>query len=411
MGKLVDYKKKRAFDKTPEPSGKIPAKKSQKLRFVVQRHHASRLHYDFRLELNGVLKSWAVPKGPSLYPKDKRLAMQDEDHPIDYAGLEGTIPKGNDGAGVVTIFDSGYYDFGDCNDTTEFARNLNKGSLKFKLHGHILKGEFALVRMKGDNEKSWLLIKHNDRYATDGPFDSETKVNTDIKQAGIDFKQAKKEKNPLPEIPKPMLTKLVDHLPQGDDWIYEKKYDGFRIIAVGDEEGIHLYSRNGKNMNHLFPSVVKELSTLDRTFIVDGEIVIEDEDETPYFQLLASGEPLPSTLRIRYYVFDLLQLQREDLTAYTCEERRELLMLLLKRIKEKKIIHLAQQLRGTLKAIHTKAEKHRWEGIIAKSKESVYQEGKRSSLWAKFKLRQSQETVICGYTEPQGGRSYFGALV
>ncbi len=421
MGKLADYKKKRDFERTQEPSGKTSAKVSQKLRFVVQRHHASRLHYDFRLELDGVLKSWAVPKGPSLYPKDKRLAVQVEDHPIDYAVFEGIIPKGNYGAGVVSIFDSGYYDFVDCASAQEFLENLEKGSLKFKLHGHILKGEFALVRIKGDDDRSWLLIKHKDRYATEEPFNSEDKVNDKIKQAGLTFKDTKGKKAAVQKnhhdqkekeaIPKPMLTKLVDQIPEGSDWIYEKKYDGFRIIAVRKGEEVQLYSRNGKNMNNLFPSLVEELRSFDKSMSLDGEIVIEDKSSEAYFQFLQSGEPIPSSLRLRYYVFDLLQLEGEDLTGYMLEERKELLSLLVKRMKKKKIVHLAQQIHGSAKTIQKLAETKRWEGIVAKSKESIYQEGKRNSLWAKFKLRQSQEAVICGYTKPQGNRSYFGALV
>jgi bifunctional non-homologous end joining protein LigD len=404
MAKLADYKKKRDLRQTQEPEGdgKRNNSNAKKLRFVVQRHHASRLHYDFRLELDGVLKSWAVPKGPSLYPQDKRLAMQVEDHPIDYASFEGIIPKGNYGAGVVTIFDSGYYEFTEAGDAKEFLQHLEKGSLKFKLHGHILRGEFALVRMKGQEDNAWLLIKHKDRYATEEPYDSENSVQQEIKQARIDFKLS---------LPKPMLVKLAEYLPEGDEWRYEKKYDGFRILAIRNEAGVQLYSRNGKDLNTLFPSLVEELSSLDRHAWLDGELVIEDKQSKPHFQLIASGEPIPSNLILHYYVFDILRLEDEYVTDYALNDREELLALLFRRIKKPKIVQLTQILKGTAQQVKTKAEKQQWEGIIAKDLNSTYLQGKRSSSWRKFKLRNSQEAIICGYTSPQGSRSFFGALV
>ncbi len=424
MVKLEDYKKKRNFRQTQEPKGsnKRNSDRTRKLRFVVQRHHASRLHYDFRLELDGVLKSWAVPKGPSLYPKDKRLAMQVEDHPIDYASFEGIIPKGNYGAGVVTIFDSGYYEFTEAKNTKEFLQDLEKGSLKFKLHGHILRGEFALVRMKGQEDNAWLLIKHKDRYAWDEPYNSEDNVQQEIKQAGVDFKKEKKGRAPkkLPktsqkeeteELPKPMLAKLTEHLPEGTEWRYEKKYDGFRILAIRDKGGVQLYSRNGKDMNALFPSLVEELSSVDKYVWLDGELVIEDKRGKTHFQLIASGEPIPSNLTLRYYVFDILRLENEYVTDYALKEREELLALLFRRIKKSKIVQLTPILPGTAQQVKVKAEEQQWEGIIAKDVNSTYLQGKRSGFWTKFKLRNTQEAIICGYTSPQGSRSFFGALV
>jgi len=424
MAKLADYKKKRNFKQTHEPKGGSNDNKSKqkKLRFVIQRHHASRLHYDFRLELDGVLKSWAVPKGPSLYPKDKRLAMQVEDHPIDYASFEGIIPKGNYGAGVVTIFDSGYYEFTTAKNAKEFLQDLEKGSLKFKLHGHILRGEFALVQMKGQEDNAWLLIKHKDRYAWDEPYNSEDNVQRKIKQAGVDFKKEKKgsapkklpkvsQKNKTEGFPKPMLAKLVEQLPEGREWRYEKKYDGFRILAVRNETGVQLYSRNGKDMNTLFPSLVTDLSSLDRHVWLDGELVIENKQRKPHFQLIASGEPIPSNLMLHYYVFDILRLEDEYVTDYALKEREELLTLLFRRIKKSKIVQLTQILQGTAQQVKIKAGEQQWEGIIAKDVNSSYLQGKRSSFWSKFKLRNSQEAIICGYRLPQGSRSFFGALV
>ena len=424
MAKLADYKKKRDFKQTQEPKGsnKRNSDKARKLRFVVQRHHASRLHYDFRLELDGVLKSWAIPKGPSLYPKDKRLAMQVEDHPIDYASFEGIIPKGNYGAGVVTIFDSGYYEFTEAKNEKEFLLGLEKGSLKFKLQGHILRGEFALVRMKGQEDNAWLLIKHKDRYAWDEPYDSEDSVKQVVKQAGVDFKKEKKtdpskklsktnQKTNTEEFPKPMFAKLAEHLPEGTEWRYEKKYDGFRILAIRNEMGVQLYSRNGKDMNTLFPSLVTELSSLDRHAWIDGELVIEDKQKKAHFQLIASGEPIPSNLTLHYYIFDILRLEDEYVTDYALKDREELLALLFRRIKKPKIVQLTKVLQGAAQHVKAKAEKQQWEGIIAKETDSTYLQGKRSGSWTKFKLRNSQEAIICGYTPPQGSRSYFGALV
>ncbi|PRD48241.1 DNA ligase D [Sphingobacterium haloxyli] len=414
MAKLADYKKKRDFKQTQEPKGssKRTDNQEKKLRFVVQRHHASRLHYDFRLELDGVLKSWAVPKGPSLYPKDKRLAMQVEDHPIDYASFEGIIPKGNYGAGVVTIFDSGYYEFTEAKNAKEFLQDLEKGSLKFKLQGHILRGEFALVRMKGQEENAWLLIKHEDRYAWDEPYNSEDSVRQEVKQAGVEFKKEKKahSQKELP-FPKPMLAKLAEHLPEGTAWRYEKKYDGFRILAIRNEAGVQLHSRNGKDMNPLFPSLVTELASLDRHAWLDGELVIEDKYKKPHFQLIASGEPIPSHLRLRYYIFDILRLEDDYVTDYALKEREEVLALLFRRLKKPKIVQLTQIVEGTAQQVKARAEKQQWEGVIAKDVDSTYLQGKRSSSWTKFKLRNSQEAVICGYTSPQGSRLFFGALV
>ena len=413
MAKLSIYNKKRNFDDTREPKGEAGAKKvnAQKLRFVVQRHHASRLHYDFRLELQGVLKSWAVPKGPSMYPKDKRLAMEVEDHPIDYASFEGIIPKGNYGAGVVHIFDSGSYDFVEAKDEREFLKQYKKGSIKINLHGHILKGEFALVRMKSDQQNAWLLIKHQDKYATDTAYDIEQTLTKEVKQAGKDFKQGKQVKIPASSPRKPMLAKLVDKLPDSSDWLYEKKYDGFRIIAVVDQQKATLYSRNGKKMNELFPSLVEELSQIDKQVCLDGELVIENKKGQSQFQLIAAGEPILSGHTLRYYVFDLLSLDQQDLSSYALLERKELLVLLLQRLKKTKIIMPVEEVQTTAKQAQKKATKNNWEGIIAKQKQSLYREGKRSESWVKFKLKQSQEAIICGYTEPQGSRSGFGALV
>lgn len=420
MGKLQEYNQKRDFGQTQEPQGKVPKKAGKKLTFVVQRHHASRLHYDLRLELGGVMKSWAVPKGPSLNPKDKRLAVQVEDHPISYSTFEGEIPKGNYGAGVVTIFDEGYYTF--VGDTTPagFQKELENGSIKFELQGKILKGEFALVRIKGEDDKNWLLIKHRDRFSKDDPFDSEDLVSDRIKKAGEAFKGKRPAKATASKgnqgsladfVPKPMLATLTDTLPKDKNWLYEKKYDGFRILARKAGEEVTLFSRNGNNLNKLYPSLVGELQSMEQHMCLDGELVIEDKNGKSHFQLLKSGEPIPKTLYLRYYVFDVLWIDDVDLTGYTLQERQELLGLLLKKMKGKRIIRKVQMLTARGGDLMEKAENEQWEGIIAKTADSTYLTGKRSSFWVKAKLRHSQEAIICGYTKPQNSRPYFGALV
>lgn len=423
MDTLKQYHEKRNFESTEEPKGKLKIKRDKKLRFVVQRHHASRLHYDFRLEVAGVLKSWAVPKGPSLFPTDKRLAVQVEDHPVDYANFEGTIPEGNYGAGTVSVFDKGYYEPLNGQDEDTFLSNLADGSIKFVLHGDKLKGEFALVRIKSDQEgKSWLLIKHKDEYATEVSYNAEDAVPEKIKKEGLEYKKvgakkkskriAKPSNNSEPELAQlsPMLAKLTDAMPEGNDWLFEKKFDGFRIIAVKKDEHIFLYSRNGKNMNKLFPSILKELMALNRNVWLDGEVVIEDSTGKSYFQMLATGEPLGSSYQLHYYIFDILNLDENDLSQYPLSERKELLTLFFKGFKSQ-MIELVNLLKGTPMSIYRQAERKGWEGVIAKDLTSFYHAGKRSNQWLKIKIRQSQEAVICGFTKPQGNRSSFGALV
>ncbi|MVZ67330.1 hypothetical protein GQF61_15850 [Sphingobacterium sp. DK4209] len=264
MASLQPYQQKRDFEKTNEPRGTSKKSRKQGLRFVVQRHHASRLHYDFRLELDGVLKSWAIPKGPSMNPIDKRLAVRVEDHPLEYAHFEGTIPRGNYGAGTVSIFDSGYYEF--VADKTEkgFLKSLKEGSIKFRLNGNQLKGEFALVKMRQAAEDQWLLIKHSDDFATYQPYDIEQLVEKEVVEQG---KRFKKRESPI-EVStvkvEPMLAKLSKELPDGDDWLYEKKYDGFRAIAICGVGRPSLVSRNGNRLDQKFPSLIQELKRLSR---------------------------------------------------------------------------------------------------------------------------------------------------
>lgn len=418
MSNLDQYNKKRDFSQTAEPKavkGKINATQHN---FVVQRHHASRLHYDFRLEIDGALKSWAVPKGPSLNPKDKRLAVQVEDHPLSYGSFEGSIPEGNYGAGTVSIFDEGKYIPLEVKSDQEFLKQWKDGNIKFKLQGKVLKGDFALVRMHTGDDKNWLLIKHKDEFSWDKPFDSEKLVSESIKKEGKDFKKKSDKAETVKKKPlglddksiKPMLAKLSQAIPDGKDWLFEKKFDGFRSLYFSQNGTKKLISRNGNLLSNKFPSILKDLEGLTRDCILDGEIVIEDKNAIAQFQYLQSGEPIPKNLNIYYYVFDILYLDNNDLTAYSLIERKEILNLLIKK-HQFQHIKLSAEIKSPQKDLLDYAKEQKWEGIIAKRKDDPYGMGQRNGSWLKIKIRNTQEAIICGFTKPEGSRSHFGAIV
>lgn len=420
MSKLKTYQKKRDFSASREPKGTVAQRQGKTLHFVVQRHHASRLHYDFRIELQGVLKSWAVPKGPSMNPKDKRLAVQVEDHPLDYKDFEGIIPKGNYGAGTVSIFDAGTYSFEEHDTVSGFSKALQSGSAKIHLKGSILKGEFALVRMKGPEEHTWLLIKHKDEYAIQKTFDAEDHVSELVKKQGKEFKEltegdsAKKnvreKKGKEAWNPTPMYARLEEQIPKAEGWQYEKKIDGFRVLVLKQGKRIQLLSRNGKPLHKKFPSLVTIWEEAKPDFCVDGELVVEDKLGVSHFQLLQQGEPLTKDMHLQYYPFDLLMLDQQKTHQLSLVDRQELLKLLMKKISSP-LLGKLHVLSGTPdKLLQTVAEKE-WEGIIAKRKDSTYQEGKRTGDWRKIKIRRAQEAVICGFTSPKGSRQGFGALI
>lgn len=402
---LSTYQKKRDFKQTAEPKGAAKKKAEGKaLRFVVQRHHASRLHYDFRLEMGGVLKSWAVPKGPSLNPEDKRLAMMVEDHPYAYRTFEGEIPKGNYGAGVVHIFDEGTYTPEDpAKDEKELLKDLEAGSLKIILSGRHLKGGFALVKMKNTEDNAWLLIKHRDNYATKARFDAEDLVTDSIKTAGTQFKTKTRR------VIKPMLASLYDQLFDDAGWLFEKKLDGYRAIAhTGNNT--RLYSRNGLDFKGKYPAISRALKSIGREAVLDGEIVAEDSRGNARFQNLQLYRPANKEIRLRYYVFDLLELDGHPLYDLELHERKELLQLLIRKAGQEDILFL-DHINGPGNGLYQEAKKQGWEGVIAKKADSSYLPGKRSSWWRKVKVHQSQEAIIIGYTRPEGSRHYFGALV
>ncbi len=420
---LSTYKKKRNFNETPEPVAQIAAK-DNKLIFVVQRHHASHLHYDFRLELNGTLKSWAVPKGPSMNPKDKRLAMMVEDHPIDYAGFEGDIPAGNYGAGHVDIWDKGTYEpineHSEPMTTAAFTKALKAGSIKFSMKGKKLKGEFALVKLKTD-DKSWLLIKHRDTYATDDDYNSEDFA----KKSSLAYTEARNKKKISPKPPsyireinslsnekkfakyiKPMLAKPVDEPFDDADWIYEIKWDGYRAIAEVNNNDIKLYSRNGLSFANKYPIVFDALKKIKKKIILDGEIVALDKDGKPSFQLLQQYDQVNTVLV--YYVFDCLSFNSHSIEKEPLLNRKKILK---NNLPKSEIIQYCDHVEEQGKKFFNLIKRQNIEGIIAKRKNSIYKEATRSSDWLKIKHIQTQEALIAGYTSPRGSRKHFGALI
>jgi len=431
---LREYKSKRKFEKTPEPEPE-PRPEGNHLIFVVHKHAARNLHYDLRLELDGVLKSWAVPKGPSLDPSLKRLAMMVEDHPFDYKDFEGVIPEGNYGAGGVIIWDKGLYHHPSAKDKKESEKllrdGLRKGDLKFVLNGEKLRGEFALVRMRKD-EKSWLLLKKKDRYASETSILKENrsavsgKTLEEVAKAGPgkSFKQKKLKQirlrealeeedlkdapaNPMPHNIKPMLATLIKKPFDHPDWIFEMKWDGYRAIAEIRDGDVSLYSRNQISLNQKFSPITESLQKLGFEAVLDGEIVVVDDQGHPNFQMLQNYQKSRSG-HLLYYVFDLLYFRGHDLTDLPLLRRKELLKKILPSATKIKFSdHVSKD--GVL--FFNVVKEKGLEGIIAKHSQSAYQMGKRSGQWLKVKTRLTQEGVIAGFTEPRGGRKYFGTLV
>jgi bifunctional non-homologous end joining protein LigD len=449
---LIIYNKKRNFKSTAEPNGKLALLKT-KLIFVVQRHKASRLHYDFRLEINGVLKSWAVPKGPSLNSADKRLAMMVEDHPYHYKDFKGTIPKGNYGAGIVEIWDHGTFADIDNSQKKTAEKKLNAGikagNLKFTLHGRKLKGEFALVKIKGSEDNAWFLIKHKDKFAVNEAYNSEEHtlknspinkwlaenkssaqkskiasakkdtaknsvvVFSDVETTTVKKKEIKTRYLPAPtskldKYIQPMLAKEADQPFSHHDWVYEIKWDGYRAIAKVNKKNVSLYSRNGNSFNASYPTVVEALQKLNINAVLDGEVIIVDENGKSNFQKLQHYE-LGDEQPIEYRVFDALNINGKDITQLTLLERKELLYQLLP--KRNNVIKYSEHIAEQGKDFFNLAVSRDLEGIMAKMKDSTYRVGTRSAEWLKIKHHKTTEAVIAGFTKPTGSRKYFGALI
>jgi bifunctional non-homologous end joining protein LigD len=404
---LSTYKQKRDFKQTREPSGKKAA--GSGFRFVVQRHEASHLHYDFRLELGGVLKSWAVPKGPSLNPSQKRLAVMVEDHPVDYITFKGTIPEGNYGAGNVDIWDKGTFIPVDKDhqpiSEKQALDNIKKGELKFEIKGKKLKGEFVLVRFKTD--KNWLLIKHKDDHAVNTIYDAEQDNGTAPAPRTLGSIRSNKNRKKLDRFIRPMLASIADAPFDSNEWIYEIKWDGYRAIAEWEKGKLKFYSRNGLDFTDRYPSIAQALKKLNHDAIIDGEVVLMNDKNVPDFQKLQHYES-NLNLPLIYYAFDLLKLDGKSTVDMSVTDRKKLLKKLL---GKNKIIRYCDHIETHGIEFLQKAKEQGLEGIVAKKKDSAYFTNTRSKEWLKIRNIQSTEIVIAGYTEPRGGRTHFGSLV
>jgi len=433
---LKRYVEKRNFLKTPEPSGgkvvgvrggKKAATTSAKgaakgLAFVVQKHDATRLHYDFRLELDRVLKSWAVPKGPSLDPSEKRLAVEVEDHPIDYGGFEGVIPYGQYGGGTVMLWDRGTWEPLDADP----AAALEKGKLKFRLFGDRLKGDWALARMGGhaggNKKNNWLLIKHDDAEAVRGGEEVVAREKTSIKskrtldeiaKAGGQ-KRKRRSESEVAEAPRdlsPQLCTLAETVPAGAGWVHEIKFDGYRLLAHVGNGGVRLMTRGNKDWTTKFRPIehaIKELKC--ENAVVDGEAVIVDEAGKTHFQALQQAIKERKFAALAFFVFDLLFLDGQDLRGLRLIERKEKLKDVLAKGGDSGVLRYSDHVDGSGKDVQQQACRLGLEGVVSKRADAPYVNG-RSRTWLKIKCGMRQEFVIVGYTAPEGARKHFGSLL
>jgi bifunctional non-homologous end joining protein LigD len=461
---LAEYKKKRNFAVTAEPKGGKPLPKLVKgaSRFVIQKHDASRLHYDFRLEMDGVLKSWAVPKGLPWAKGEKHLAVEVEDHPVEYATFEGIIPHGQYGGGTVMLWDRGnYHVYGE-----DPLKALREGRLHLVLDGEKAKGEWGLIRTRMQAGKpQWLLLKsgtsirpiskkgddqsvktgrtmaqiakqRDAEWESNRPGDSKSELKSRIKTA-LKKKDERQEKNepkekrgrrspaatgslPKKELAKlpaakprfipPMKPKLLEAPPTSGDWMYELKFDGIRLIAVKNDERVSLISRNKNELAARFPEIVEAVQSLPvADCVIDGEVVALDEKGASSFQLLQSREMEGGQSPIYYYVFDLLQATGRSFATRPLEQRKAFLAALCENAAES--IRFSGELGGDPVALLREVKRLGLEGVIGKQRGSIYEPGRRSGAWIKLKCVDEQEFVIGGFTPPQGARKHFGALL
>lgn len=400
--KLSDYNQKRNFERTWEPEGRTEASEEgvscqQCLRFAVQHHMARRDHYDLRLEWEGVLLSWAVPKGPSYDTHDKRLAVKVEDHPLEYRNFEGTIPRGEYGGGVIMLWDEGFWEpYGDTKE------GLLKGELKFVLKGKRLRGKWTLVRWKaksGEEKDNWLFMKEKDEYvkASDGISEFNTSIRTGRTMAEIESGEEEKiTRNPFQSV-EVQLAKLVNRVPEGEDWLYELKYDGYRILAFVEGNSVRLITRNGNDYLKRFHNIATSLIDLagGRAMVLDGEMVITDPSGKTDFQALQSYLKNPKAQNLTYIVFDLLALDGIDLRGKRLTERKEMLEALMKDAPRN--LYYSRYVRGNGKESFAVACEAGMEGIIGKRADSDYS-GTRNGDWIKLKCDKRQEFVIGGYS-------------
>jgi bifunctional non-homologous end joining protein LigD len=457
---LAEYKKKRNFSVTAEPKGGKPLPKLVKgaCRFVIQKHDASRLHYDFRLEMEGVLKSWAVPKGLPWGKGEKHLAVEVEDHPVEYATFEGIIPQGQYGGGTVMLWDRGnYHVYGE-----EPLKALKEGRLHLVLDGEKAKGEWALIRTRMDGGKSqWLLLKsgvsvkpiskkRDDESVKSGRTMAQIAVQKDAEwqsnrkdenpnlKSRIKTALKKKDDRPkkseskekrgrrsAPSLPEkelaklpsgkarfiePMKPRLLEAPPTAGDWLYELKFDGIRLIAVKNGEKVSLISRNENELAGRFAEAAADIKALPiEDCVIDGEVVALDEKGGSSFQLLQAHEMEGRRAPIYYYVFDLLQAAGKSLIGLPVERRKELLSSLCKDAVGS--IRFSGEIGGDPVALLREVKRLGLEGVIGKQRGSVYEPGRRSGAWIKLKCVNEQEFVIGGFTPPEGARKHFGAVL
>jgi bifunctional non-homologous end joining protein LigD len=404
------YEAKRKFDETPEPAPRIASTESKRKephRFVIQKHAASHLHYDFRLEMQGVFRSWAVPKGPPAELRESRLAMQTEDHPLDYGDFEGTIPAGNYGAGTVMLWDKGVYADISGNDAAAF----HAGKMHIVMQGEKLKGEWILVKDKREPESNrWLLIKAGESMKPLSPRQDDKSVvsGRTLAQIGKDNdaqwqsdRPAKGQKRDAlrsraivkPKFVEPMKAKAVEKLPSEGEWSYEIKFDGYRCIAIKDGDEVKLFSRNENNLNSRYPNVVEALSAMPGDFAIDGEIVALDKEGRPSFQILQNSQTKP--LAVFFYAFDLLNRDGEELMTKAVEQRRAALQDLLGDTTDP--IRLSPLLEAPAGEVLDAVRKLGLEGVVGKRSGSIYEPGERSGAWIKQRTNGEQEFVIGGY--------------
>ena len=467
---LDAYRRKRDFRKTPEPAGAptvqptatpatsagtapttpearatsagtslaAPAGPAGAARFVVQRHRATRLHYDFRLEIGGVLVSWAVPRGPTLDPDEKRMAMHVEDHPPEYLDFEGVIPVRQYGAGDVIVWDWGTWEPEaptlDPASALDPAASLEKGELKFRLHGEKLRGRFTIVRTKpreGDHGEPWLLIHKRDETAATGwdaedhprsvktgRTNDEVKANRDVvwipaapaTEAEIDLSAAVEA--PPPTFIEPMLATLASHPFDSPDWLFEIKWDGYRVQAIVRDGAVRTVTRGGKDAATYFPGLLTPPTWIGAaTAIVDGEVVALDPDGAPSFELLQrriAGDADAATAPLVYMAFDLLYLDGRSLLRVPLEDRKRLLRSTL---REHPGVRFAAHVTADGRAFFAAAAERHLEGVVAKGRRSPYQPGRRSPDWLKLKVRPEQELVVGGYVPGEGSHRDLGALL
>jgi len=396
MIELEEYNRKRNFEKTTEPEGEN-VESEDRLKFVVQHHMARKDHYDLRLEWDGALLSWAVPKGPSYNTRDKRLAIQVENHPLEYRNFEGTIPKGEYGGGVVMLWDEGFWE-----PSGNVEEDLQNGSLKFVLNGRRLKGKWALVRLKakdGETKVNWLLLKEKDEYAKPSEEISEFTTSIRTGRTMTEIAEGTDDKNPKNPFSSAdvQLAKLVDKIPEGDDWLYELKYDGYRIAAYIEGNCARLITRNGNDYTGRFQSIASSLIdwAAGRAMILDGEMTVTNESGKTDFQALQSYMKSPKLQTLTYIIFDLLALDGADLRGQRLVERKAALEALMK--DAPKNLWYSRHVSGNGKESFEAACEMGMEGIVGKKGDSVYS-GTRNGDWIKLKCDKRQEFVIGGYT-------------